>query len=66
MEFSELTDSQKQLVFTLRIIYDEYINEFDPTPQYAFDDYNSPHDFDSWAEEELDQVSKYLFGSFDN
>ena len=65
MDFSDLTDSQKNLVHVLRNAYDEYINEFDPTPQYAFDDYNSPHEFDSWAEEELDQVQRYLFRCFD-
>ena len=32
----------------VRELYEEYVDNFDPTPQYTFDDYLSLPDFDSW------------------
>ena len=32
----------------IKAMYDEYVENFDPTPQYAFDVYGSLPDFDSW------------------
>jgi len=33
---------------SLKRRYRQFVDEFDPTPQYAFDDYNSCPDFDTW------------------
>ena len=32
----------------LQVAYQEYLDEFDPTPQFAGEDYNTPLDFDEW------------------
>ena len=29
-------------------MYEEFVEDFDPSPQYAYDDYASLPDFDSW------------------
>ena len=34
-----------------RIAYQEYLDDFDPTPQYSGDDYNYPMSADAWLEE---------------
>ena len=38
--------------------YEEFVENFDPTPYYAFDDYLSLPDFDNWAMERED--AKFL------
>lgn len=38
-----MTDSLKRR-------YQEYLDDFDPSPQYAGDDYGTPLDFDDWCE----------------
>ena len=35
----------------LQKLYQEYLADFDPTPQFAYDDYLSPLDFEDWLEE---------------
>ena len=32
----------------VKVIYEEFVEDFDPTPQYAFDDYSSLPDFNFW------------------
>ena len=29
-------------------MYEEFVEDFDPSPQYAYDDYASLPDFDTW------------------
>ena len=38
----------------LKAMYAEYLADFDPTPNYG-GDYCSPHSYDSWVEDYLDQ-----------
>ena len=38
----------------LKIRYQEYLDDFDPTPQYAYDDYGQPLDYIGWLEEFID------------
>lgn len=35
-----------------RIAYQEYLDDFDPTPQYGGEDYNYPLSEDGWLEEQ--------------
>ena len=35
--------------------YQEYLDDFDPTPQYYGEDYSSPLSEDSWLEEYLEE-----------
>ena len=35
-----------------RKAYQEHLDDFDPTPQYGGDDYDSPLSEDSWLEEQ--------------
>jgi len=37
-----------------RIAYQEYLDDFDPTPQYGGDDYDYPLSEDGWLEEQGD------------
>ena len=30
--------------------YQQYLDDFDPSPQYAGDDYSAPLDFDNWCD----------------
>ena len=32
----------------VKAMYEEYVEDFDPSPQYAYDDYSSLPDFDTW------------------
>ena len=32
----------------VKAMYDEFVEDFDPSPQYAYDDYASLPDFDHW------------------
>ena len=41
-------DSYDRFLIRVREMYEEYVDNFDPTPQYTFDDYLSLPDFDSW------------------
>ena len=34
----------------MKVKYQEYLADFDPTPQYAFDDWASPMDFDDYCD----------------
>ena len=49
-----MTDSQlKAAAITaafepLKVAYEEYLENFDPSPQNYGDDYSSPLDFDEW------------------
>jgi hypothetical protein len=36
----------------LKAAYQDYIDNFDPTPQNYDDDYSSPPDFDTWVIEQ--------------
>tara|TARA_B100000519_G_C13981337_1_gene314782 strand:- start:102 stop:254 length:153 start_codon:yes stop_codon:yes gene_type:complete len=35
----------------LQKMYQEYLDDFDPTPDYAYDDYKTPMSFDEFSEE---------------
>lgn len=37
----------------LKALYDGYVEEFDPTPQYAYDDWLTIKEFDEWSEDFL-------------
>lgn len=39
--------------------YQEYLDNFDPTPQYAFDGYSIPPEYEEWLNEQLDQIGLY-------
>ena len=36
--------------------YEEYLADFDPTPQYGGDDYDYPMSADAWLEEQQDKA----------
>jgi hypothetical protein len=39
----------------LKAAYQEYLADFDPTPQNYGDDYSSPPDFDTWVIEQEEE-----------
>ena len=39
--------------------YLQALEDWDPTPDYPFDDYKIPPDFDEWITEELDSIGLY-------
>jgi len=44
-----------------RVKFEEYLDDFDPTPQYLYDDWLGPMDFDDFCiyleEEELEKTN---------
>jgi len=44
-----------------RVKFEEYLDDFDPTPQYLYDDWLGPMDFDAFCiyleEEELEKTN---------
>ena len=42
-----MTESQ------LKSMYEEFVDQFDPTPQYGGEDYNSLPDYDTWRHDYL-------------
>ena len=39
-----MTETEEQL----EKMYQEFVDQFDPSPDYAFDDYKSLPDYDTW------------------
>ena len=44
----------KERLHALRKEYEEYVDYFDPTPQYLYDEPYRLLDFDEWLEEQAD------------
>ena len=44
-----MTETEEQL----KAMYSEFVDQFDPTPDYAFDDYHSLPDYDTWRHDYL-------------
>ena len=42
-------ETEKQL----KAKYQQFVDQFDPSPDYAFDDYKSLPDFDTWCHDYL-------------
>lgn len=40
----------------LLALFEDYLDDFDPTPQYLYDDWFSPMDFDTWLEDFPDEL----------
>ena len=39
--------------------YEEYLYYFDPTPQYLYDGYSMPLEYEDWLYEQLDSIGLY-------
>ena len=39
--------------------YQQYLTDFDPTPDYLYDGYKTPLSYEDWLEEQLDAIGLY-------
>ena len=39
--------------------YQQYLADFDPTPDYLYDGYKVPLDYEEWLNEQLDAIGLY-------
>lgn len=46
-----MTTATLESIIEIRRRYQEYLDDFDPTPQYLYDDYYTPLDFEDWLDE---------------
>ena len=44
-----MTKTEEQL----KAMYEEFVEQFDPTPQYAYDDFHHLPDYDTWKDDYL-------------
>lgn len=42
-----------------QLAYEDYVNDFDPTPQYADDDYGMMLEYEDWLYEKMDEIGLY-------
>jgi len=57
MTEEQIQDVSTSILFAINSVkYEEYLDEFDPTPLYCGDDYLIPMDKDDWMEYESIEV----------
>ena len=46
-----MTTTNLESIIEIKRQYREYLDDFDPTPQYLYDGWGTPLEFDEWLEE---------------